>query len=441
MVLTERTWRHHLLRESRLQNGQSLSQFRKTIISNSQPSSQVTRIRQDRGEERVQESADLEPNDFESDGAYESELRDITANNFQLQRDRLPEVQPQQSNQGEQLLIDAMLGDEGGKEEDFGNEVQGLMQEGLVEEREIELGEGLEDEPAGDDNNMNKQDLSEQEGIGDEDTNEPIRQIRRASNTSDAQVPGHVENRELLYGVAGYQYKRPEGRLPWTDDEILSFLLFEIKRDHNVPRAAHQAYMEFFKSHIRDHSKPLLIPTTLKRLVEVTGIQHTQFDCCINSCMAFTGHSYAQLTHCLYCQEARHFSGNNPRARKTVDYIPFIHRLRQQYANPIYAETMQKYMEFLKPLGGDKRRDIWDGSLIQDLKTQKGLFKEITNIAMGFSTDGVRVFQTRTLFAVWPLILINYNLPPEERTKKKNIILLGECTYSSAVEVYVYILT
>lgn len=86
---------------------------------------------------------------------------------------------------------------------------------------------------------------------------------------------------------------------------------------------------------------------------------------------------------------------------------------------------MTEYVESLHPLGGNKRRDIWDGTLMTELRTKKHLFKNPTDLAFLFSTDGVRVFKSRSLFSVWPLILINYNLSPKERVKNENVLILG----------------
>src|ERR1700742_4076384 len=51
-------------------------------------------------------------------------------------------------------------------------------------------------------------------------------------------------------------------------------------------------------------------------------------------------------------------------------------------------------------------------------------FSDNRNIALGLSTDGFGPFKRRNKTA-WPLILFNYNLPPDERFLKRNIISLG----------------
>ena len=48
----------------------------------------------------------------------------------------------------------------------------------------------------------------------------------------------------------------------------------------------------------------------------------------------------------------------------------------------------------------------------------------LSDTALGFSTDGFGPFKHHTKTA-WPMILFNYNLSPEERILKKNIISIG----------------
>ena len=81
-----------------------------------------------------------------------------------------------------------------------------------------------------------------------------------------------------------------------------------------------------------------------------------------------------------------------------------------------------------------KVTDIFDGthySLLQEsFVTVDGeellncFFSDPCNIAVGLSTNGFGPFKQCTKTA-WPIILFNYNLPPEERFLKKNHISVG----------------
>ena len=78
--------------------------------------------------------------------------------------------------------------------------------------------------------------------------------------------------------------------------------------------------------------------------------------------------------------------------------------------------------------------DVFDGTHYRSLLTQNitvadetlpfWFFSDPRDIALGLSTDGFGPFKLRDRTA-WPIILLNYNLPPEERFQKGNIISVG----------------
>src|SRR5207248_2431163 len=53
-----------------------------------------------------------------------------------------------------------------------------------------------------------------------------------------------------------------------------------------------------------------------------------------------------------------------------------------------------------------------------------GLFQDLRDIAFAFSTDGVQLFKIGK-FDIWPLLLVNLNLPPSKRVKRENLMLCG----------------
>ena len=148
-----------------------------------------------------------------------------------------------------------------------------------------------------------------------------------------------------------------------------------------------------------------------------------RYDCCINSCLAFTG-PYKNAEICPICDESRYSDDRKVRkVRNTFDYIPIVHRLRLQYADPLRAALLKEYRRSLEEQPWeDGVRDYWDALLYQQQK--EGLFQDEHDIGLAFSTDGLSLFNVGQ-FSIWPLVLINLNLPPELRVKKENILLCG----------------
>jgi len=50
-----------------------------------------------------------------------------------------------------------------------------------------------------------------------------------------------------------------------------------------------------------------------------------------------------------------------------------------------------------------------------------GLFRDDHDIALSLSLDGVQLTNMKN-HEIWPVVLFNLNLPPNERTKMKNIL-------------------
>lgn len=172
------------------------------------------------------------------------------------------------------------------------------------------------------------------------------------------------------------------------------------------------------------------------RAKTLSGIEPKHYDCCIKSCVCYAG-IYASLDTCPECKEPR-FSGVNshgkPRPRRQFTYIPATPRLLDYLANTSMAQSMQYRANYNHSPGTFK--DIFDGKDYQTLcgapitvnntplESGRLYFKDPRDIALGLSTDGFGIF-TRGQATAWPLILFNYNLPPETRFHTDNIIPLG----------------
>ena len=156
------------------------------------------------------------------------------------------------------------------------------------------------------------------------------------------------------------------------------------------------------------------------RLRTLTGIEHVSIPCCRNSCIAYTS-VYVDLDNCPLCSEPR--CNRRGVTIRTFDLIPITHRLRLQFANPARAKALREYPQSLQENPWDGVRDYWDGELHKEHK-RKGFFADHRDIAFSLSTDGLQLF-TVGQDSVWPILLVNLNLKPDERFKKHNLLLCG----------------
>lgn len=153
-----------------------------------------------------------------------------------------------------------------------------------------------------------------------------------------------------------------------------------------------------------------------------TGLQSRYYDCCPRSCCAFTGdHSDAESCP---CGVSRYISLNERRIpRKQFCYLPLIPRLLIFYSNPLQSKLYQTYPTSLFD-SQDQRQgwcDCWDDTLFRE---HVNSFRDPRHLILGFSMDDVQVVRQKT-HDIWPLLLIQLNLPPKLRYKKRNLILLG----------------
>jgi hypothetical protein len=172
------------------------------------------------------------------------------------------------------------------------------------------------------------------------------------------------------------------------------------------------------------------LKNTEKRVQFLSGFQPVRYQCCPSSCVCYTG-PYETLNKCPKCNTDRYKAdGTTPQA--IYEYLPIIPRLRAMLASTSYATKMQYRSKH--ETDPTTITDIFDGThyhslretfiTISDEELPTWFFSDPRDIALGLSTDGFGPHKRRTKTA-WPIILFNYNLPPEERFLKRNIIPIG----------------
>ncbi|KAF7350068.1 hypothetical protein MVEN_01308700 [Mycena venus] len=161
----------------------------------------------------------------------------------------------------------------------------------------------------------------------------------------------------------------------------------------------------------------------------LSGFKPQIYDCCVNSCLCFVGR-HENLTKCHYCNEPRWRA--NGKARKKFTYIPIIPRLVAFAGNRDMAEQQQYRANHVHTPG--ITTDVFDGQHYRSLRTKHveingqklphKHFEDRRDVALGASWDGFAPFKRRKKTA-WPLILFNYDLPPELRFLLEYILALG----------------
>lgn len=115
-------------------------------------------------------------------------------------------------------------------------------------------------------------------------------------------------------------------------------------------------------------------------------------------------------------------------------YISPVNRLRAMFENPVLREKLNYPIN--RKRDESELGDVFDGEHYKTLRDKNvawegevvtppsRYFADSTDIALGFSTDGVPL-HTRTGLDAWPLVLTVYSLPPEVRYKQEYQICCG----------------
>jgi hypothetical protein len=177
------------------------------------------------------------------------------------------------------------------------------------------------------------------------------------------------------------------------------------------------------------------LPHVISHLRFLSGnIQPVQYDCCRSSCCCFVG-PYATLAKCPYCNQDRR--SPDGKSFKNFAYFPLVPRLIALFKSRKLAEAMQYRSRYFTPEGeaeNDKIKDVFDGELYRELLDStielfgrslgRHFFSDGHDIALGLSTDGFAPFKRRK-HSAWPLIIFNYNLPPDICFLQENLICVG----------------
>ncbi|EIW51320.1 uncharacterized protein TRAVEDRAFT_91364, partial [Trametes versicolor FP-101664 SS1] len=134
----------------------------------------------------------------------------------------------------------------------------------------------------------------------------------------------------------------------------------------------------------------------------LSGFAPQVYDCCVNSCLAYTG-IYETEDICPVCGQQRRNSSGRP--RNQFIYLPVIPRLKAQQENRERATQMQyRAKEHVHEDGIIK--DVMDSAHYQSLlgkhvaigerELPHRYFDDARDIALGLSTDGFAPFKRRT---------------------------------------------
>lgn len=168
-----------------------------------------------------------------------------------------------------------------------------------------------------------------------------------------------------------------------------------------------------------------------RRIDSLTGIIPRKYDCCVGTCVCYTG-EFTELDECPYCHEPRRTEDGQ--ARRLFVYIPLIPRLRALFQDPSMIEKLSYRANY--ETSDDSIGDIFDGARYQELlrtrvevdgkKLPHCFFSDHRDVAFGFATDSFLLFNRRRGGpSATPLLVKLFNLDPSIRTHIEHVFCVG----------------
>lgn len=177
-----------------------------------------------------------------------------------------------------------------------------------------------------------------------------------------------------------------------------------------------------------------------KKFLRHLGLSYNSIHACKNGCCLFQGELADALT-CPKCGHLRYTSESSRRAVKVLRHFPLIPRLQRMFRCTLLAKLTKWHAS---------RKDM-EGNIesVPDSKAWKhinAIYPEFgsdeRNIRLGMALDGVNPYSNQSLsHSTWPVVLLNYNLPPWLVTKRFFLMLVllipgKESVTSENIDVY-----
>jgi len=166
----------------------------------------------------------------------------------------------------------------------------------------------------------------------------------------------------------------------------------------------------------------------VKKFLKSFDMGYEKIHACVNDCCLFRKR-YKNLENCPKCNASRWKSNmQTGEAKKGVPqkvlrYFPIIPRFKRMFRSEEMAKDLRWHYSN-KSTDGKLRHPV--DSVTWDKMNDKypEFAAEERNLRLGLSTDGFNPFNMKnTRYSCWPVLLVNYNLPPHLCMKKENIML------------------
>ncbi|XP_013723380.2 uncharacterized protein LOC106427185 [Brassica napus] len=183
----------------------------------------------------------------------------------------------------------------------------------------------------------------------------------------------------------------------------------------------------------------------VKKFLKSFDMGYEKIHACVNDCCLFRK-KLKKLDSCPKCKASRWkinlHTGEVKKGvpQKLLRYFPIIPRLKRMFRSQEMATNLRWHASN-KSSDGKLRHPV-DCVTWKQMDAKYPTFAaEERNIRLGLSTDGFNPFSMQnSKYSCWPVLLVNYNLPPNLCMKKENIMLTllipGPQQPGNSIDVY-----
>jgi hypothetical protein len=163
-----------------------------------------------------------------------------------------------------------------------------------------------------------------------------------------------------------------------------------------------------------------------KTLTCQLGLDRKTIHACARGCVLFRG-QHQNVVHYPKCGGPRYkHEVNKMFLVKVLRHFPIVPKLQRRYKSPTLSQLMLCHSQNCS-LDGMVRHPcdskVWKH--VHDLYLN--LATKPRNVHLTLLVDGVNLFKLScSIWCAWPILLLNYNIPPMVNNKKKFFILLSK---------------
>ncbi|KAK4699900.1 hypothetical protein P7C70_g6352, partial [Phenoliferia sp. Uapishka_3] len=204
-------------------------------------------------------------------------------------------------------------------------------------------------------------------------------------------------------------------------DDIKMVKVASFRAAASLTRGQYEVFLHWF-SELGAESEYIL----KKRIKALAQLDVEEIPCCRDVHMAFTG-ALANLSHCPVCNQPKNDLNGKPVA--TYIYIPVAQTLTAAYLDTDYAKASSYRRDY--KYDPTHLHDVFDGEnyfvgqqtkvVVDGVEQEHQFWDGDADVALGIFLDGFQLYKSGA-HDCWPVIGVDYCLPPTLRYLTKNVI-------------------